>query len=337
MSTANVVPETWNLGVGHPWRLMRRTGARKLLRDAFVRMRYAGGFSHARSLAFLTSLLLVQGCIAMVGLASAIGDNRVSDGIVRMIRSAAPGPAGRLLTDAVAHAHRAGAEHRYTALVIGLIGSLVTGSTLLGQLERGLNRLYGVELDRPAALKYGLAFCLAVTTGALATVAFVAVAFGRAVGTEKNNHTLDSIWAVARWPVAFLFMFVATMALFRWCPRRQQPSWSWLSIGAGVAVLLWLAVTYVLGLTFRLSKTFGDTYGPLAGIVALQFWALLSTMGVVFGASTGAQLEAIRAGESRPRDEEKAEASEPEPVGSPSTVPETVSASEMEPRPAAIG
>src|SRR6185437_15851321 len=92
--------------------------------------------------------------------------------IVRTFTAVVPGPGGQLLTQAVTQAHRAGASHRYVGLIVGLVGTLVTGSTLLGQLERGLNRIYGVEQDRPTAQKYGLALALTVTSGVLVIAAF---------------------------------------------------------------------------------------------------------------------------------------------------------------------
>ena len=55
-------------------------------------------------------------------------------------------------------------------------------------------------------------------------------------------------------------------------------------------------MTLGLGLLFQVSTSFGDTYGPLAGIVALLLWALLSAIGLFFGAAVAAQLEAVRAG-----------------------------------------
>ena len=50
---------------------------------------------------------------------------------------------------------------------------------------------------------------------------------------------------------------------------RHQPAWSWLAFGSTVSVVLWSLVTLGLGLFFRVSTSFGETYGPLAGIVAL--------------------------------------------------------------------
>ena len=107
-------------------------------------------------------------------------------------------------------------------------------------------------------------------------------------------------------------MMAAIALLFRWSPRRHQPGWSWLAFGATVSVLLWTLVTLGLGLFFRVSTSFGDTYGPLAGIVALLLWALLSSVAVLFGAAVAAQLEAVRAGAPEPQDAEKVEHSEPD-------------------------
>jgi len=41
----------------------------------------------------------------------------------------------------VAQAHRAGASHRYFGLIFGLVGALISGSTMMGQIERGLGLL----------------------------------------------------------------------------------------------------------------------------------------------------------------------------------------------------
>jgi len=301
MSTANLVPETWELTGDDARKTLERTGRLRLIRDAFKRLRAADGFSHARSLAFAIGLVLLQGIIAVVGLASALGKGPLSDGIVRAIRAAAPGPAGGLLTQAVDQAHRAGASHRYLALLVGLVGAIVTGSTFMGQLERGLNRLYGVEQDRPAGRKYGRALLLTLSAGLLAMVAFTALAFGDSIGASLGDDLVARAWSWGRWPLGLALMTSAVALLFRWAPRRHQPAWSWLAFGATVSVGLWALATIMLSLFFRTSSSFGETYGPLAGIVALLLWSLLSCIALLFGGAIGAQLEAVRAGASAPK------------------------------------
>jgi YihY family inner membrane protein len=196
--------------------------------------------------------------------------------------------------------------------VLGLVGALVTGTTAVAQLERSLNRLYGVETDRPTGRKYVLAFLLAVSAGLLGTGAFIAIAFGRSLGETFTNETAANIWAVVRWPLGLLLSMGAIALLFKVCPRRHQPAWSWLAYGATAAVVLWVAVTAALGLFFRVNDSFGKIYGPLAGVLALLLWAFLSALAVLFGAALAAQLEAVRAGAARPQDTQKVVTSEPD-------------------------
>jgi YihY family inner membrane protein len=310
VSVAQLVPETWELTGDDARETLLRTGRRQLLRDAFVRLRASDGFSHARSLAFVISLLLVQGVILLVGLAAALGDTDVSATIVRSINEAAPGPAGRALTDAVFHAYRTGTSGQYFVLVVVGLTALVTGATLMGQMERALNRLYGIEQDRAPVRKYARATLLALTAGVLAVFAFSAFALGHGIGQGIGDSTATSIWRVVRWPLALALMTASIALLFRWSPNRHQPAWSWLAWGSTISVLLWSAVTLVLGLFFQASTTFSTTYGPLAGMVALLLWALLSSIAILFGAAVAVQLEAVRAGAAAPRDETK-DAGEP--------------------------
>ena len=78
MSTATRVPETWELTGDDARKTLLDTGRLRLVGDAFARLRYADGFSHARSLAFMMSLVFVQGLIALVGFAAAFGNLEVS-------------------------------------------------------------------------------------------------------------------------------------------------------------------------------------------------------------------------------------------------------------------
>lgn len=312
MSTATPVPETWELTGDDARRMLHQVGFRTLIADSWKRLRVADGFSHARSLAYAIALVLVQAIISLVGFASAFGSGGARGILVRSLEAAAPGPAGHMLVGAVQQAQQAGASHQYLGLAFGLIGSLVTGATLMGQIERALNRLYGVEQDRPTVEKYRRAFFLAVTAGLLAATASTLLVFGRRVGQTIDNSVVASVWDIGRWPLALVLMSSAIALLFRWAPCRHQPSWSWLAFGATVSVILWALVTTVLGGFFAASSSFGETYGPLAGIVALLLWSLLSSIALLYGASIAAQLESVRAGEPEPQDAVKVEHSEPE-------------------------
>jgi YihY family inner membrane protein len=311
MSSATLVPETRQLTGDDAWHLLHHIGWGRLLKDAYRRMRVADGFSHCRSMAYLVSLVAIQGVIGLVGLASVIHKGRVSHIIDATLQRAVPGPAGRVLTTAVTQAHHVATEHHYGAVIIGLVGALVTATTAMGQLERGLNRIYGVEQDRPTLQKYGRALLFALSAGTLTALAVVCLAFGRDLFDSAGNATLASVWTGARWPLGVALIALAVTLLFRWSPRREQPHVSWLAFGSAVSVFLWGLVTAGFGLFYWSSSSFGTTYGPLAGVVALLLWSLLSSMSLFYGAAIAAQLEAVRAGAPKPQDTEKVATSNP--------------------------
>lgn len=312
MSSASLVPETWELTGDDAWEVLKRTGWGRLARDAFKRMRVADGFSHARSLAFLMTLVAIEGLIGLVGLASVLHTGRITAIVVATIHGTVPGPAGRVLTTAIVQAHRVAGEHRYAALLFGVLGSLVVATSAMGQLERALNRIYGVEQDRPTLKKYGLALIFALSVGIVGAAAFVCLAIGRDLFSSTDHSMVASVWSIVRWPLGVGLIAVSVTVLFRWSPRRRQPRLSWLAFGSGVSVILWGLVTIGLGLFFSSSSSFGTTYGPLAGVVALLVWSLLSSISLLYGAALAAQLEALRTSAPAPQDEQKVEESNPQ-------------------------
>jgi YihY family inner membrane protein len=303
MSTAATVPETHGeLEGDDAFEMARGIGLRALLRDSFVRFRYADGFSHSRALAFQFTLTLIPALIAIVGLGHAVGERELGEIIAQTFRELAPGPAGDVLTQTIEQGEEDDSE---TALALGLITALIAGTTAMGQIERGANRIYGVERDRPAFRKYAIATLLAATAGFATIAALILVVAGSEIGDAAKDVTgwgnaINTAWSIGRWPLGALLVASAVTMIFKVSPRRSQPALSWLALGAALAVVLWFAFTALLAAYLTLSKDFGDTYGPLAGLIGLLLWTLLSALALFLGLAVAAQLEALRAGQSDP-------------------------------------
>ena len=97
---------------------------------------------------------------------------------------------------------------------------------------------------------------------------------------------------------ALLLMMAAIALLFRWSPAPAPAGAGrgWRSAPRSSVGLLARRDRSAWRCSSASSTSFGDTYGPLAGIVALLLWSLLSAVAVLFGAAVAAQLEAVRAG-----------------------------------------
>jgi YihY family inner membrane protein len=172
----------------------------------------------------------------------------------------------------------------------------------MGQVERGANRIYGVERDRPFARKYLIGLVLALTAGLLAMLSLVVLMGGAAIrDTLDLGGTFDAVWRIARWPLGLVFAVASVALLFEYSPRRRQPEASWLAFGAAVSVLLWLVFMGVLAVYMDATDSFGATYGPIAGTIGVLLWTFLSSVALFIGLAFAAQLEAVRAGAPEPR------------------------------------
>ena len=302
MSTAAAVPETRGLEGDDAIETLKGVGITRLARDSFVRFRRADAFSHSRALAFQLVLTLLPALIAVVGFAGILDQESFSRVLESTFTDLAPGPAGEVLTQTI----KSGSGSSGVALFLGLAIAVVSGATAMGQIERGANRIYGVERDRPSVAKYVQATLLALTAGVATVGALVLTVAGSELGSaltdEGWSDALGTVWSIARWPLGAILVAAAAAVLFEKAPNRSQPEPTWLAFGSGLSVLLWFSFTGVLGGYLEISRSFGETYGPLAGFIGLMLWALLTALALFAGLALAAQLEAIRAGEPKPED-----------------------------------
>jgi len=303
LTTASAVPPTrGELEGDEALETLRRTGRRRLLMDAVTRFRAADGFSHSRALAFQVTLTLLPALIAVVGFAAALGQDEFTRLVRDTIRDVTPGAPGDILTDALRHGSESGHESGETALAAGGIAAVLAGMSAMGQVERGANRIYGVERDRPFLRKYLTALLLALTAGVSALLSLVVLMGGAAIRDALDlGETFDAVWHIARWPLGVALAVASVALLFAYAPRRRQPEPSWLAFGAGVSVLLFLLFMVVLAVYMDATDSFGATYGPIAGTIGVLLWTFLTSIALFLGLAFAAQLEAVRAGVAEPR------------------------------------
>ena len=305
MSSSRQVPETRlmsrdDLSADDAWRALRRYGGWCLLRDAFVRFRYGDGFSHARALGLQLCLAIVPFLIALTGLVSELGAEEGGRVVADTVLALTPGASEDLVADLLIDSERTEDIGEF-ALTVGLLTGLLALTMAMAQIERGANRIYGVERDRPALEKYRRAAVLALAAGLPALIGFLMLVAGDALG-ESFEHQYSwgrqvvGVWSVVRWPISLGLVIGSVGILLHYAPRRRQPAFSWLLFGAGVATALWWLISALLAVYVGSSDAFGATYGALTGMMALLLWANLTGIALFLGIAFAAQLEARRVG-----------------------------------------
>lgn len=280
--------------------ILRSYGVGTLARESFVRFRYGDGFTHSRALGLQLCLAVIPLVIALVGLSSDLGNEELGVVLQRTILALTPGASDELFR-ATLTPDRVGDDGAEVALWLGLTFAVAAMTTAMGQIERGANRIYGIQRDRPTDSKYRRAAVMAVGAGLPALFGLVLLVSTRAIADvieELYGVDDDLVYALA-FPLAGLLLLGAVTVMLRYSPRRRQPGWSWLAAGGVVVLFLWTAFTVLLAGYLQLSGSVGSVYGPLIGIIALLIWAQLIAAAIFLGLAVCAQLEAARAGQPR--------------------------------------
>lgn len=292
------VPETHGLEGEDAAETMAQIDRWQLLKDSFIRFRYADGFSYARAVAFQVVLTLMPAGIVIVAIAILVGDAGLQRAVEEIFRSVTPGPASDALVAAFEAAEE-NARRNLIAIAAGGLTAAVSGATAMAQVQRGASRMYGVRDDRPTVRRYMVATGLMASVGMLLVLGLLVIGFGSSVGGQFSDE-IASVWAWLRWPVGTALVGLAIALLYKVAPNRKQPSIAWLTTGGYMATAIWLILTVGLTLYLNGSSTFGDTYGSLAGFIGILLWAQLTGIAILFGVAFTAQLEAVRAGVREP-------------------------------------
>jgi membrane protein len=182
------------------------------------------------------------------------------------------------------------------ALVVGVVLALWSASGYVGAFGRAMNRIYEIDEGRPVWKLRPvmlLVTLLAVVIAALVVASLalsgpVARAVGEAVGL---GSTAVTVWSIAKWPVVLLLVVVLVAILYRVTPNVRQPRMRWLSVGAFVAILVWVLASAGFGFYVATFASYDATYGSLAGIIVFLLWLWITNLALLFGAELDAELE----------------------------------------------
>jgi membrane protein len=248
----------------------------------------------AAALTYYAVLALFPAILALVSLLSIFGQGQKgTDALMGIVKDVAPSAANTLqgTVSQLSSSHAGG-----VALVIGLAGALWSASGYIGAFGRALNRVYEIDEGRPF---YKLRpVMLLVTVIAVILAALVALSLvisgpvARAVGSAIGaGGAAVTAWNIAKWPVMLAVVIVIVAVLYYATPNIKQPKFRWISVGASIAVLVWILAS--VGFAFYVANfsSYNKTYGSLAGVIVFLLWLWITNLALLFGAEIDAEIE----------------------------------------------
>lgn len=174
--------------------------------------------------------------------------------------------------------------------VIGL-WSMSVGARLF---MRAMNTAHGVEETR-APLVRGLTSVVflpglaAVSVAAAVVLLITSRIVAWIAGWVGLTPFVLFLGSWLRMPTALAVVAGALAAAYRFGPAVRPP-WRAVAAGAGIAVVLWTAVSFGFGLAVSTVLDYGATYGSLGAAVALLVYLHLAAVVVLVGAQVSALL-----------------------------------------------
>ena len=268
-----------------------------------LRFAWSGIFVHESmgSAAQIAYYLLFATFPFLLSLASLMAFLPIPDLMERLLRLLAdivPPAAAELMRNSV---ERLVTRQRSGLLSIGLIVAVWAAANAVESFMQGLNRVHGVREHRAFWKTRGIAILLAVGVSSFAVLGLLALWFGSQVShwwaARGGLGPLPvQVWDVARWPLVLGFLIVAVDQLYFIGPATRE-RWRWVTPGAVVAVLGWMAASLGFSAYVRHFGSYNATYGSIGAVIILLTWMYLTAFLILLGAEINVAVKETRIAE----------------------------------------
>ena len=277
--------------VGRSWTFALRSTVRQFQRDQCLDL--AAALTYYAVLASAPALLALVSLVGLVGNSEKIIED-VLDIAATVLPAEVVDTLRPLIEQVAQNSSTAG-----LALVVGAALALWSASGYVGAFGRAMNRIYEVQEGRPfwklrpvmLLITLVVMIMAALVVAALVLSGPVARQIGETVGLGSTTVT---VWNIAKWPVVLLLVIAIVAVLYHGTPNVRQPRFRWLSIGAVVAILVWVLASVGFGVYVSRFGSYDATYGALGGVIVLLLWLWITNLALLFGAELDAEVERSR-------------------------------------------
>jgi membrane protein len=253
----------------------------------------------AAAVAYYSFLAIPAVMLVSVGLFSIFAGPSAIQTILDKLGTVVPAEAVALLENALTRTTREGGG--LTMILIGGAVALWTVSGAANAVMRALNRVYDTEESRGFVRQRLVALVMV----AVSILAFVLV-FGLLIlGPKLSGWIGDTLgaesavrwaWLLGQWPFLIAGLLIAFGAVLFLGPDIEHPRWRFLSLGAGLAVALWLVASGGFAIYLAFFGSYNKTWGSLAAVIIMLTWLWLSSLALLFAAEVDAETERARTG-----------------------------------------
>jgi membrane protein len=245
----------------------------------------------AAGIAFYLFLALFPGLFAAVSIYGLLADPAEVERQVREMSAVLPPAALEIVGSQLHDIVRTSPTSLGFGAALSILFALWSASKGAKALISGINIAYDEEEKRGFAKLQGIALLLTLgfVVFLAATVTAIAVVpslFGRLGSAAGILLTFTG-----QWVGLLVLVLLALAVVYRYAPSRDEPRWTWVSLGSFIAAGMWLAASVLFSWYATNFGSFNETYGAIAGVVVLLLWLQVTAFVVLLGAELNAELE----------------------------------------------
>ena len=242
--------------------------------------------------AFYSLLALVPALVALVSIYGLVADPTDVERQVADLLGAAPREVRELIETQLESVVDGSSGGIGLATIVGIAVALWSASSGMKNLMTAVNVAYDEEETRKFLKLRGMSLLLTLGAILFLVVAFAVVALlpSLLAGSDLDGPARVVI-GVLRWPGLAVGFAVCLSVIYRYAPNRDNARWQWVSVGALVATVLWIAGSLLFSLYAANFGRYNETYGSLGAIVVVMLWLFLTAFVVILGAEINAESE----------------------------------------------
>jgi membrane protein len=286
-----------------PWKpewTMSMTGGDHLavLKQAFKGIGKHNLTNIAAALAYYAFLAIPSVLLVAVGIFALVGNPSDVTRLVDRLGNVVPAQAQQLIQDSLTRM-TGNTGTGISVLVIGILLGLWSVTGAMQTLMWGLNVVYDREESRGFVKKRLTALKMVGFAALGVLLVFGLLVLGPQlinwVGDAVGQQTVVSwVWWTAQWPILIVGVLIAFAGMYYLGPNVEHPRWRVFTLGAGLAMVVWLALSGLFSFYVSRFGSYNKTWGALAAVVILLTWLWLTALAVLLGAEVNAASERAR-------------------------------------------
>ena len=242
----------------------------------------------------IPSLLLVT-----VGIFTLVAGPGTITNLMGHLGTVMPGQATDLLGSSLKNL-KANPTSGIVMTVVGFVLALWSTTGAMGSYMLAINLAYERKDSRSFVRKRIVALQMVGAIGFAFVLVAVLLIFGPTIEQAIASRigaaggVLNVTWWIAQVPILLAGLLAAFSVLLYLAPDVKQRRWQFLTPGALVAALLWIAISGLFAVYTSFFGSYNKTWGALSAVIVMLTWLWLSAMALLFGAEVNAELERSR-------------------------------------------